>query len=140
MTLRVFGRSASGREIARMTHDNTVTAVAFSPNGKYVVSGSADNTARVWESISGKEVARMIHDDGVTAVAFSSDGKYVASGNNDITTRFWVWQPDDLIVNACATMTRDLTRVEWQQYVGDALPYQAVCANLSVELLHISTP
>ena len=40
-------------------------SVAFSPDGKYVVSGSADNTARVWEAATGKEVARMTHDDTV---------------------------------------------------------------------------
>jgi hypothetical protein len=30
-------------------------------------------------------------------------------------------------------MARNLTRAEWQQYIGDALPYQAVCAGLPVE-------
>jgi hypothetical protein len=30
-------------------------------------------------------------------------------------------------------MTRNLTRAEWQQYIGDALPYQAVCPNLPIE-------
>ncbi len=46
-----------------MTHDYMVNSVAFSPDGKYVVSGSGDNTARVWEASTGKEIARMTHDD-----------------------------------------------------------------------------
>ncbi len=41
--------------------------------------------------------------------------------------------PADLIVNACSGMMRNLTLEEWQQYIGDALPYQAVCPNLPVE-------
>ena len=48
-----------------MTHDGGVFSVAFSPDGKYVVSGSADRTARVWEAVTGKEVARMTHDNYV---------------------------------------------------------------------------
>jgi hypothetical protein len=35
-----------------------------------------------------------------------------------------MWQLDDLITNACAYLPRNLTRVEWEQYIGDALPYQ----------------
>ena len=46
-----------------MTHDGGVNSVAFSPDGKYVVSGSGDSTARVWEAATGKEVARMTHDN-----------------------------------------------------------------------------
>jgi len=46
-TARVW-EAVSGREVARMTHASTVFAVAFSPDGRYVVSGSGDRTARVW--------------------------------------------------------------------------------------------
>ncbi len=63
-----------------MTHDGLVYSVAFSPDGKYVVSGSDDKTARVWEQLTGREIARMTHDDAVSSVAFSPDGKYVVSG------------------------------------------------------------
>jgi uncharacterized delta-60 repeat protein len=79
----------SALPVARMTHDNTVLSVAFSPDGKYVVSGSEDGTARVWEAANGKEVARMTHDNSVRSVAFSPDGKYVVSGSWDNTARVW---------------------------------------------------
>jgi len=72
--------------LARMTHDGDVSSVAFSPDGRYVVSGSFDDTARVWEGATGKEVARMAHDGFVVSVAFSPDGKYVISGNQGATT------------------------------------------------------
>jgi len=130
----------TGREIAHMSHDDWVTSVAFSPDGKYILSGSGDNTVRVWEATTGQEVARMSHDDWVSSVAFSPDGKYILSGSNDHTARLWIWRPDDLIADACSRVTRNLTRVEWKQYIGDLLRYQAVCRNLSLEPEVTPTP
>ena len=77
----------TGKEIASVTHDSDVSAIAFSPDGKYVVSGG-DNTARVWEAMTGKEIARMTYDNSVHSVAFSPDGRYVASGGGN-TARVW---------------------------------------------------
>jgi WD40 repeat protein len=121
------------KEVARLIHDNAVYAVAFSPDGKYVVSGSYDNTARVWEAATGREIARMAHADVVRSVAFSPDGNTVVSGSFDKTVRVWKWRMEDLIANACANSPRNLTRVEWDQYVRDILPYQAICPNLPIE-------
>jgi len=130
-TVRVW-ESSTGNVVARMIHDRVVNSVAFSRDGKYLISGSNDNTARVWETLTGKEVARMAHDDFVTSVAFSPDGKYVVSGSGDKTARVWIWQPGDLIANACAHLPRNLTSAEWKQYVSDALSYQVICPNLPI--------
>jgi hypothetical protein len=52
----------------------------------------------------------------------------------------WVYRPDDLITEACSRATRNLTQAEWKQYIGDALPYQAVCPNLPIESESTPTP
>ena len=123
-----------------MPHNNVVSSAVFSPDGKYVVSGSADKTARVWETNTGREITRVIHNDNVVVVTFSPDGKFVASGGEDGVIRIWTWRPDDLILDSCIRLPRNLTRAEWQQYIGDALPYQAICPNLPIEPEPTPTP
>ena len=131
-TIRVWD-FINGSEIARMTHGQAISSIAISPNGKNIVSGSVDHTARVWEAFTGKELARFNHDNDINSVAFSPDGRYVASASDDKTVRIWMWQSKDLISTAYAHLSRNLTRAEWKQYIGDVLPYEAVCPNLPIE-------
>ncbi|NMC34731.1 MAG: CHAT domain-containing protein [Veillonellaceae bacterium] len=83
------GLAIHAAPISRMSHDDYITSVAFSPDGKWVISGSWDHTVRVWEAATGTEIARMTHDGSVDSVAFSPDGKWVVSGSGDGTARVW---------------------------------------------------
>jgi len=76
---QILQNNSLGRPIARISHEEGVTSLALSQDGKHVVSGSYDHTARVWEAATGKEISRMIHDSPVLSVDFSSDGRYVVS-------------------------------------------------------------
>jgi WD40 repeat protein len=71
-------------------HTNTVKAVAFSVEGKRLISGSADKTVQVWDLETGRVLYTLEgHKLGVNAVAFSPRGELVASGSADKTVRVW---------------------------------------------------
>ena len=74
-----------------MNHHGTVNAVAFSPDGKTILTGSG-GTARLWDATTGQPLGPpMTPKDGVVAVAFSPDGKTVLTQIFDeaITARLW---------------------------------------------------
>ncbi|KAF7978739.1 hypothetical protein HWV62_44746 [Athelia sp. TMB] len=72
-------------------HKGGVMSVAYSPDGKHIVSGSRDDTIQISDAETGEIVAGpfMGHTDPVTSVQCSPDGKYVASGSFDGTVRIW---------------------------------------------------
>ena len=65
---------------------DTVLSVAWSPDGKRIVSGSSDETVQVWNANDGSNVFTYTgHSSSVDAVAWSPDGNYIASGSYDKT-------------------------------------------------------
>ena len=72
-------------------HKGAVLSVMFSPDGKRVVTGSDDNTARVWDLSGPTPVATVLegHKGAVWSVMFSPDGKRVVTGSLDHTARVW---------------------------------------------------
>jgi WD40 repeat protein len=71
-------------------HGNVVASVAFSPDGRYVLTGSYDHTARLWDATTAKELRRFEgHSDSVTSIAFSPDARCVLTGSQDRSIRLW---------------------------------------------------
>jgi WD40 repeat protein len=106
-------------------HETEVVSLALSPDGRYLATSSS-GTVRVWETANGAEVSRI--EEGGRDPLFSPDGRLLATIASD-RARVWAWRPDDLIAEACARATRNLTCAEWGQYIRDAR-YSATCRAL----------
>ena len=72
-------------------HTYPVTSVAFSPCGRFIASGSADKTVKVWD-LETVQIFQTLegHTLLVTSVAFSPDGRFIASGSVDKNLVVWM--------------------------------------------------
>jgi len=82
--VRIFEQS-SGRLIRALEgHTSGISAVAYSSDGRHVLSGSWDRTAKLWDAETGKVVRNFEHGPFVLSVAISRDGTRVASGMHSV--------------------------------------------------------
>jgi RNA polymerase sigma factor (sigma-70 family) len=66
----------SGREVRRLAgHEDKVTALAFSPDGKSLASGSRDTTVMLWHLPTGKILWKFTGTNAVVSVKYSEDGR-----------------------------------------------------------------
>jgi WD40 repeat protein/energy-coupling factor transporter ATP-binding protein EcfA2 len=117
-----------------------VLSAAFSPDGRLVLTASADGTARVLEAETGEETFVFRgHEDRVNSAVFSSDGRLVVTASADGTARTWSpWTGDEVTVfrrhegpvssaafsrdgNLVVTASRDGTARVWKATTGEEL-------------------
>jgi eukaryotic-like serine/threonine-protein kinase len=83
-------RKYHGEKSRLRGHTGAVHAVAFSPDDRWLASGSADRTVKLWDAASDKEIMTLTgHTDRVTSVAFSPDSQRLASASADKTVKLW---------------------------------------------------
>jgi hypothetical protein len=71
-------------------HDRWIYSVAYSPDGKRILTGSGDRTAKVWDASTGEPILTLrSHAAAVTGVAFSPGGKRIVTGSQDGTAKVW---------------------------------------------------
>jgi WD40 repeat protein len=85
------GSGGAGQRLLTLTgHAGPVNAVAFSPSGRIIVSGSFDKSLKIWDGGSGQLLRTLTGDtEGISSVAFVPSGKQIVSGSLDRTIGIW---------------------------------------------------
>ena len=76
-------------------------SVAYSPNGRHIISGSEDCTIRIWDAETGAAVGNPLkgHTIAVQSVTYSPDGHHIISGSLDCTIRIWDAETGAAVLN-----------------------------------------
>ena len=79
------------REFMRFEgHTDSIEAVAFSPDGNYIISGSSDKTMKVWDIGSGRLIRTLEGlNDSIANIDFSPDGQFIVSSSRDGNIKVW---------------------------------------------------
>jgi len=78
-------------------HQNIVSAVRFSNNDSFVITGSVDSTIKIWKRNTGEVIRQMKQPQGISYLDVSADGKYIATGSYDSKVRIWSAEDGKLI-------------------------------------------
>ncbi|KAL6095585.1 mapkbp1 [Pungitius sinensis] len=100
------------------TSRKTITSLAFSPDGKFLVTGESGHlpAVRLWDVAERRQVAELQeHKYGVSCVAFSPDSKFIVSVGNqhDMMVNVWVWKKD--VVVAANKVSSRVTGVSFSE-------------------------
>ena len=109
--------TASGSVAGRLAHLGAPRALAFSPDSGFVAAGS-DRYLRIFDVALAREVARIEHPGTLWHALFAQQGPYIATSTGE-EVRVLLWRPADMIAEAGARVTRNLSLPEWRQYFPD---------------------
>jgi len=105
------------------THHDAVYSASYSYDGRYIVTGSYDKTARVWDTKTGNELHRLMGHEGlVISAIFSPDGTRIITASKDKTAR--IWDAASGLELGCLSFDASLTALDFIQnsiVMGDSL-------------------
>jgi len=107
-----------------------VSALEFSPNGKFLVAASHDGNVYMWniQNLDNPPLVFTENNGFVLSICFSRNSNYFYSGSVAYPRMVGrPTEPDQMAGDFCSLLTRNLSQEEWVQYFGEEIPYEETC-------------
>ena len=119
-TAKVWDAQTERELSALIGHDDLVISVAWSPDGKEILTGSLDNRVKVWDAQTDQAIFTLIgHDHWIGSVSWVSEDKRIATAGEDGLVQIHTTDIDELLQIAESRVTRQLTSEEREIVWGE---------------------
>ena len=112
-----------------------INKIKFSPDGKLLATASLDGSVQMWVTENLDKmlpVAFKDHKDYVWSITFNKTSDYLLAGTKDGVLKLWPTRPDLMAGDICRYLFRNLTKTEWDRYVGEDIRYINTCERAGV--------
>ena len=133
--MRLFAVGKPGEGQALDGAIEAATALAFSPDGAQLVSGSGAGQVRVWDALNGRALSKphAAHVGPVSAITFATDGsRFVTAGRSGVP-RSWPAAPATWVEQMCAKVGSNMSRESWARNVSPTQPYVCQCPGKPID-------
>jgi WD40 repeat protein len=142
-TITIWNLSSKKTRLSLKLGKSDITALAFQPTDGTLLAVAADGyKVYLYNTVSGQKMGQSFrdHDGPVTALVFSVDGKTLLSASTDNTIVIHDMNPEGWQEHACRAANHNFSRDQWQTYIGNAVPYGAICPEFPIEIETTPTP
>lgn len=113
-------------------HLSWISKIIFIPKSKSFASASFDGTIRIWDYESNQQQPIVIrdHDGWIYGLTVTPGGEYLVSSGSDKTIRYFETVSSQIAQRVCKSVSRNMTKTEWNEYVGSDIEFEKTCPNL----------
>jgi len=113
-------------------HDAGVSDVEFSPDGLLLASSGYDKKLQMWvvDHVEDLPVVMDLNSSNIWKLGFSKDSDYLLASCNNGEIRVWQTNLEMLANQICSKLSRNITKEEWNIYVGNQIPPMQTCPNI----------
>jgi len=119
--------------ISISTQKAAITNLAFSPNGRFLFSTAMDGKVLIWDVDEQNEQPILLenHDAWVMSSVVINDGKTLITGDSNGNVRVFPLEAETFHADFCTLLKGNLTEDQWKLYIGDDIPFQNTCTELT---------